>query len=118
MDDKLLKLSTNLKNAIESNEDVVLLNSLDKEIQNNIEVVKLAKKKDECVETYNTVVRFYKEDSIEVSNALTNLHKAKLELDNHPLLREYMKSYSKVRDMYNRINFKLFSIINENNCVE
>ena len=48
--------------------------------------------------------------------ALKELHEAKLNLDNHPLVREYLNAYAEVRELYGEINEILFSNFASNLC--
>ena len=50
----------------------------------------------------------------EVKKAQHNLHIKKEALDNHPLVRDYLKAYSEVRDLYFELNDILFSNLNLN----
>lgn len=97
-----------LKEEIEKDKRVVLLNSLEDELNNNEDVMRLAYKKDMCLVDYEDALKFFKSDSKEVSLAQEKLYKAKLELDSHPLVIKYNKAYKDVRLLYKKISFELF----------
>ncbi len=105
-----------LKDKINSDPRVILLNKLEKEMNDNEEVMALAYQKDMAAVSYSDVLNHYSEDSKEAQEALKKLHEAKLKLDNHPLVRDYLKAYAEVRDLYNQINEVLFSDFAANLC--
>lgn len=109
MNDSLMNSLAKLKEAIESDERVLRLSNLDKKLNENEEVMKLAYKKDMALVSYEDALKHFKEDSKEVKEAQKRLHEAKLSLDNHPLVKEYNEAYKEVRLLYNKINEELFS---------
>ena len=115
LDDIYLKASE-LKEKLDSDPRVVLLNKLEKEMNENEEVMALAYQKDMAAINYSDVLNHFSEDSAEAQDALKKLHEAKLNLDNHPLVKEYLKAYIEVRDLYNEINGILFSDFSANLC--
>ena len=112
MEEKLLNLVYELKDALKNDERIILLNKLEKEMENNEEVIILSRQKDECMDRYNDVLRFYNEDSKKAKESLKRLHEAKLALDMHPLVRQYLAAYKEVRELYEKINYDLFSSLN------
>lgn len=114
--EKIVTLSYELKELLSNDERVVLLNKLEEGMNNNEEVMRLAYIKDNKADAYETALRFFSEDSEEVKTARNALYIAKKELDEHPLVREYLKAYSEVRNLYLQMNEKLFSIIDQNLC--
>ena len=116
MDEKIYSLTLELKESLKNHPSLVLLNSLEKEMEENEEVMKLSYRKDQANDKYNDMVKYYGENSLEASNALKELHVAKKELDSHPLVRKYLKAYQEVRELYQEINHLLFDVIKEKNC--
>ena len=47
---------------------------------------------------------------------MKELHEAKLALDNHPLVKEYLSCYKEVRELYSELNNILFANFNSNLC--
>ena len=105
-----------LKENLDNDPRVALLNKLEKEMNNNEEVMALAYKKDMACLNYSDALQHYSEESEEVKNALKELHEAKKNLDSHPVVKEYLKAYAEVRDLYNSINEILFSDFTPNLC--
>ena len=105
-----------LKETIEKDSRIVRLNELEKKMNKDETVMSLAYKKDMAAVKYSDALNHYSEDSEEVKAALIELHQAKLELDNHPLVREYLNAYKEVRDLYEEINDILFSDLTINLC--
>lgn len=108
MNDSLINSLNKLKTAIENDPRVLKLNELDKKINENEEVMKLAYQKDMALVSYEDSLKHFKEDSATVSEAQKRLYEAKLSLDNHPLVKEYNLAYKEVRLMYEKINKTLF----------
>ena len=109
MNDSLMNSLEKLKEAIESDPRVLHLNELDKKLNDNEEVMKLAYKKDMALLSYEDSLKHFKEDSKEVGDAQKRLYEAKLSLDNHPLVKEYNEAYKEVRKIYSQINDELFN---------
>lgn len=113
MDIKLLELTNNLKNEIENDFRIILLNSLDKEISSNEEIMSLAYKKDVASTYYSDLLKIYKDDSLEVIAARKTLYEAKKNLDSHPLIVKYNKAYFDVKNLLDEINKILFNDFSE-----
>lgn len=104
MDDKVYFLAKEINEELNKNPDVLLLNKLDKELNDSYEVYTLSNKKDEALEKYVSLKDLYGDDDERVKASRMELSKAKEELNNHPLVKEYLKVYSRVRDIYLEIN--------------
>ena len=116
MNEEILKLTYKLKKAIESDERIIALNKIEKEMENNEEVMALSYKKDVYLDKYNELGKYYSDDSDELIKARRDFATAKKELESHPLVREYLLKYQKVRLLYEEINDTLFSYLNNNMC--
>ena len=116
MDENIYSLTIKLKDSLNNHPSIILLNEIEKEMENNEEVMRLSFLKDQANDKYNDMVKYFSENSKEASNALKELHQAKLNLDNHPLVKKYLKAYQDVRLLYQEINSLLFDITKEDNC--
>ena len=116
MDNSLSESLAKLKEAIENDPRVLRLEEIDKKINENEEIMKLAYKKDMALLAYEDNLKHFKEDSKEVKDAQKSLYEAKLSLDNHPLVKEYNKAYKEVRELYNKINEVLFKKFTTHEC--
>ena len=105
----IYSLSYELKELLANDERVILLDKLEKEMNDNEEVMALAYQKDVAVSNYNDALNHFANDSEEVKIAQHELHLKKEALDNHPLVRQYLDAYSQVRDLYFALNDILFS---------
>ena len=110
----IYSLSYELKDLLDNDKRIIVLNKLEKEINDNEEVMALAYQKDLAISKYNDALNHFPKDSEVVKKAQHNLHLKKEALDNHPLVREYLKAYSEVRDLYYQLNDILFSNLNLN----
>ena len=108
MNDALLLSLENLRDCIESDPRVLRLNELDKKLNEDEEVMKLAYQKDMALLSYEDALKHFKEDSKEVRDAQKRLHEAKLQLDLNSLVKQYNEAYKEVRLMYEKINKILF----------
>ena len=110
--DDIYSLSYELKDLLANDPRIIRLNELEKKMNESEEVMALAYQKDVAVSEYSDALNHFARDSKEVKNAQHNLHIKKEALDNHPLVREYLKAYSEVRDLYYQLNDILFSNLN------
>ena len=108
----IYSLSYELKDLLNNDERIIALNKLEKEMNENEEVMALAYQKDLAINEYSDALNHFASDSEEVKKAQHNLHLKKEALDNHPLVREYLKAYCEVRDLYFQLNDILFSNLN------
>ena len=110
----IYQLSYELKDMLSQDERVLLLNKLEKEMTINEEAMKLAYQKDLAVSNYSDMLNHFDENSEEIKAAHHQMFLAKDALDNHPLVRDYLNAYKKVRELYFEINDILFSNLNVN----
>lgn len=112
--DDIYSLSYELKDLLTNDPRIIRLNELEKKMNESEEVMALAYQKDLAVTEYSDALNHFAKNSEEVKNAQRNLHLKKEALDNHPLVRDYLKAYSEVRDLYFELNDILFSNLNLN----
>ena len=112
--DDIYSLSYELKDLLTNDPRIIRLNELEKKMNENEEVMALAYQKDVAVTEYSDALNHFTKDSEEAKKAQHNLHIKKEALDNHPLVRDYLKVYSEVRDLYFELNDILFSNLNLN----
>ncbi len=105
-----------LKETLQSDPRIIRLNELEKEMNDSEEVMALAYKKDMAVVNYSDILNHFSNESKEAQEALKALHQAKLDLDNHPLVKDYLKAYKEVRELYGEINEILFSNFSASLC--
>lgn len=102
MNEKIYKQVRELKEAIDSDQRVVRLNELDKEVNEDAEVKRLFAVLKEKEDAFVHCV------SGEKAEANHELHEVKLALDSLPLAKEYNTSYIEVRDLCMMIDDILF----------
>ena len=105
----IYSLSYELKELLSQDERVVLLNKLEKEMNDNEEVMALAYQKDLAITNLSDAINHFGENSEEAKKAQHELFLKKEALDNHPLVRDYLKAYQEVRELYFNLNDILFS---------
>lgn len=118
MNEQILNKCQLLKEAIEKDPRILLLNQLEKEIENNEEVMVLSYKKDVALANYEDTIKYFKDDQDKIQNAQKLLAESKYNLDIHPLVKQYNKAYLEVKLMYEEINKQLFYIFrtHHKNC--
>lgn len=116
MNEELLNITYQLKEALNNDPRIVHLNEVEKKMSESEEVMSLSYKKDMALDKYNEMLKFFSDESEEVIQARRELAEAKKELESHPLVREYLKAYQEVRLLYEEINNTLFSYLNKNMC--
>lgn len=116
MDENIYLKASKLKESLNKDSRVIKLNELEKKMNDDKEVIVLAYKKDMAAVKYSDTLNHFSEESDEAKAALKELHEAKLNLDNHPLVKEYLKAYKEVRELYDEINRVLFANFNSDLC--
>ena len=118
MNEQILNKCQLLKEAIEKDPRILLLNQLEKEIENNEEVMVLSYKKDVALANYEDTIKYFKDDQDKIQEAQKLLAESKYNLDIHPLVKQYNKAYLEVKLMYEEINKQLFYIFrtHHKNC--
>ena len=101
-----------LRDQMKSDPRFLALKELDEKLNNNEEVMKLAYQKEMAIVEYEDALNHYGKNSAELKKAKQNLAKCKLNLDNHPLVKEYYLALQKVREMDRKVNEKLFDDFN------
>ena len=112
MANDLYTLAYELKNAIDNDSRIKILDVVEMKMKNDKEVITLANQKDMACSHYSDALNHFPENSPEVKKAQRDLYEKKLALDNHPIVREYLEAYKNVRELYHRIDEILFSHLN------
>jgi len=102
-------LAGELKDLLDNDERIIRLNKLENELNNNEEVMALSYQKDLAVSSYSDALNHFANNSPEIKKYQHDLFLKKEALDNHPLVKEYLKAYSEVRDLYFQVNEILFN---------
>ncbi len=102
-------LAGELKDLLDNDERIIRLNKLENELNNNEEVMALSYQKDLAVSSYSDAFNHFANNSEEMKKYQHELFIKKEALDNHPLVKEYLKAYSEVRDLYFQVNEILFN---------
>lgn len=102
-------LAGELKDLLDNDERIIRLNKLENELNNNEEVMALSYQKDLAVSSYSDALNHFANNSEEMKKYQHELFLKKEALDNHQLVKSYLKAYSEVRDLYFQINEILFN---------
>lgn len=101
-------LASELKDLLDNDERIMRLNELEKKLNESEEVMALSYQKDLAVSAYSDALNHFANDSEEIKKFHHELFVKKEALDNHPIVKDYLKAYSEVRDLYFQINEILF----------
>ena len=112
MNNSLYEEVYKLRDQMKSDPRFLTLKEMDKKLNNDEEVMKLAYQKEMAIVEYEDALNHYGKNSAELKKAQQNLAKCKLNLDNHPLVKEYYLALQKVREMDRKVNEKLFDDFN------
>lgn len=110
MELELLDAIYKLKENLQNDQRIILLNKIEKEMNESEEVMALGYKKDMAEVNYSDLLKIYPDDSGQVVSARKALYEAKKNLESHPLVREYLIRYREVRLLYEQINDTIFSL--------
>ena len=88
MDEQVYFCLNNLKNALENDERIVKLNQIEKEMNENEEVMLLAYQKDLASDEYSDLLKIYDEKDERLNPSREKLIKAKERLESHQVVKE------------------------------
>lgn len=109
MENVILSSCLELKKAMESDPRFILLKEKEEKALKDEEVVSLITKKEAILMEYSSILSYKKKDDPEVISIEKKLHQAKLQLDLHPLVKEYNEQYKIVKNIIMEINDIIFS---------
>lgn len=108
MDLVLEKALTELKEAIASDPRVKFLSEVEAKLYEDPALLELVKKKNDLEKEYGSLLSYEEREGEKAKQLEHALYEAKLELDNHPLAKEYSEAFIKVRDIYMQIDDIIF----------
>lgn len=111
MDEKIINLAFALKDEISKDPLILKLNNIEKDMENNEEVIALAYQKDIVETNYSDILKIYNESSNEAQSCYKKLLEKKNNLENHPIVKEYYRLFREVRAFYQDLNDLLFKDI-------
>lgn len=109
MENVIFSSCLELKKAMESDPRFILLKEKEEKALKDEEVVSLITKKEAILMEYSSILSYKKKDDPEVISIEKKLHQAKLQLDLHPLVKEYNEQYKIVKNIIMEINDIIFS---------
>ena len=115
MDEHIYDLVNKLKTVLDNDERIIALNKIENEMNKNEEVMLLSYQKDLASNEYSDLLKIYDENSDQVLASRKRLLAAKMRLESHPVVKEYMKAFSEVRLLLFEVNKILFDDYKEKN---
>jgi len=116
MDSNIFELSKKINNSLKNNNIFVRLNELEKEMENSDEIIALSYAKDMACLKYSDLLKIYDENSKEVKTQLLAVKEAKEKLETNIIVRNYLDTYSKARDLLNIVNNIIFEEFIQKGC--
>ncbi|MGM9873461.1 MAG: YlbF family regulator [Bacilli bacterium] len=116
MNEELYLKIDNLNSAIKNSHLYKCLIKSEKKMENSAEVRLLSKNKDEALNKYNSLITINGSSSKENESALKELHLAKKKLEEHKLVKRYLKHYSIYHMLLIEINIELFKDFKRDLC--
>ena len=116
MEDRLYSRTISFKRTLANDPRVVKLEEIEKRMEKDEDVIRLAHQKDLCERDFEDALKHFGEGSKEAKEAQKKLYAAKTDLDKNDLAAEYLRSYGEVRSIYQLINEALFHDFDEHLC--
>lgn len=113
---KYLELTYELKSLIEKDSRYIILKEKEAAMEANEEVMALSYQKDVKETELSDALRYFGDNSEEVKKAKVALFRASSNLDEHPLVKEYLKAYQDLKNLLDEINDILFSDLKRKKC--
>lgn len=107
---EIITLAQNLKDHLESDERVLKLNELDQALNQNQTLLLLTETYQRSQNNYQSMWESFGDDSPQLLRARAELHQVKIQVDSHPLVRDYLKAYGQVRELYSKIQLEVFAL--------
>ena len=116
MDEKILNLVVKLKIEMDNDPRFLRLKEIEKKMDNDESVMRLAYQKDIKNDQYNDMLKLYDENHPNSIKARKELAEAKEALDSHPVVKEYLEAYAEVRMLLYKVNEILFKDFKGERC--
>ncbi len=107
-----------LKDEMEKDERVINLKKAEKAMENCEDVMRLSYAFSCAQDEYNDILKHFEIDSAEAKKYQKKLFEVKRKLDEHPLVKNYLQHYQKVRLMYEDIQESVFRPFTKGGCIE
>ena len=116
MNPKTIDKAYELKESLQNDPRILLLNEKEDAMSNDEEAMKLCYKKDIANDEYVEMLRLFPEDSQEVKKAREKFYFTKKEFESLQVVKDYLKAYQDIRLLYEEINEILFKDFNKDLC--
>ena len=108
MDEKIFFLTDKLKKEMDNDPRFLRLEEVEKKMNDDEEVMRLAYQKDMKSNKYNDLLKIYDDKHPLVVAARKELVEAKTNLESHPLVKKYLIAYKEVKMLLYKVNEILF----------
>ncbi|MFA6756023.1 MAG: YlbF family regulator [Bacilli bacterium] len=105
-----------LKDSIRNSDEYKSMLDLDKKLNQNEEVMKLAYLKDLKIMDYEDNLKHYSKNSKEVLTSQKEIKVIMDKINEVEIVKQYNKSYNEINDIYLYINKELFSFFGDKKC--
>ena len=104
MNNELFHLSETLRDSIKNDPIFIELDKVEKELNENEEIMRKSYKKDVICSKYSDLLKVFDEDSAEIKKVRKELVEAKDELYETPLVKRYLQLYAQAREILDKVN--------------
>ena len=116
MEEDIYSLAEKVKEALNNDPRYIALNEAEEKMNNDKIVISLVIAKEKALNEYNDILRHFDRESDTAKKYQKALYVAKKQLEEHPLVKDYLAKYQQVRILYEQINSILFSDLNPSLC--
>ena len=109
-------LSEKLKEAINKDPRYIALVEAEEKMNKDKGVITLVMAKENALNEYNDILSHFDRNSETALKYQKKLYEAKKALEEHPLVKDYLKKYQEMRIIYEQIEDILFSSLNTSMC--
>ena len=105
---EIIEYAYALKETIEHDPRVLELERLNAELNQHQELYLLTDRFHALQEDYQRLWELYGDDHPQLLTVQKHLHQLKLQIDQHALVREYLRAYAHVRQLYQSLQMQIF----------
>ena len=113
MNEQTIKNIYLLKSVIEKDDRFKQFRQLEGDLAGNLDVLRLNSELDQLIIKYEDALDFFGEESQEAKELTHQIYLKKLELDSLEVSKKYTEKFIEVRDIYSKLNKKIFSPFKE-----
>jgi cell fate (sporulation/competence/biofilm development) regulator YlbF (YheA/YmcA/DUF963 family) len=104
----IVQLAYDLKESLEQQPEVVELEQYNTQLNHHQNLLMMTDRFHALQEDYTRLWEIHGDDHPQLLEVQKQLHQQKIQIDAHPLVRDYLKAYGQVRTLYRFIQNEIF----------